>query len=130
MYEFKYKINDHQRFNSYEITIQKDKNQSTPYQIIRNSLLFIIFLLTIFIIGAFIKKSYQEYKKRVYLKHIIIKEIKDKSLNDLTLNEVITKSVINNLEANNQTKTVNYNELKLIIKQIVNKIKDESKAKK
>jgi len=127
MYEFKHKINEHQRFNSYELIIQEDENQSTPYQTLRNSLFFIILLLTIFIVGAFVKKSYQAYTKRVSIKPIVIKEMK--TSDKLTLTKVITSSVVNNLRANKQIKTVNYNELRLIIKQVVNKIKDETETK-
>ena len=130
MYEFKHKINDNQRFNSYEIMIQEDENQSTPYQTLRNSLFFIILLLTLFIVGAFAQKSYQNYKKRVGLKPIVIKEIDKRESTNVNLTKIITNSVINNLRANNQIKTVNYSELKLIIQRVVKKIEDKTQAKK
>jgi len=78
MYDFKHKINDHKRFNSYEIYIQKDENTSTPYTTIRNSLFFILLMLIIFIMGAFIQKSYQNSVRQ---KTIIIEKIKIAEVN-------------------------------------------------
>jgi hypothetical protein len=78
MYDFRYKINDHQRFNTYEIYIKKDENSSIPYKTVRNSLFFIILILIIFIMGAFIQKSYQN---KTHHKSIIVKKIEIKKLN-------------------------------------------------
>jgi len=78
MYDFKHKINDNQRFNTYEIYIQKDENSSTPYKTVRNSLFFILLILIIFIMGAFIQKSYQN---KIHQKQIITKKIKIEELN-------------------------------------------------
>ena len=43
----------------------------------------------------------------------------------LELTKAITNSVVNNLQANRDIKTMNYNELKLIIKKVVTKIQEK-----
>jgi len=130
MYDFKHKINDHQRFNTYELYIQDDKKHINSYETIRNSLFFIILILTAFIIGAFSQKSYQHYQKRLHPQEIQIKEMKTSTfgtqkLAHLELTKAITNSVVNNLQANRNVKTMNYNELKLIIKKVVTKIQEK-----
>jgi hypothetical protein len=130
MYDFKYKINEHQRFNTYELYIQNDKRQSHSYETIRNSLFFIILVLTIFILGAFTQKSYHSYKMKPNLQELKIKEMKvstlaTQKLAHLELTKAITNSVVNNLQANRDIKTMNYNELKLIIKKVVTKIQSK-----
>jgi hypothetical protein len=130
MYNFKYKINEHQRFNTYELYVTADKKNSHFYQKIRNSLFFILLILTAFIIGAFIHKSYQKYQRDFHLQEIQIKEMKASRLDDqqkrshLKLTQAITNSVVNNLQANRDVKTMNYNELKLIIKKVVTRIQE------
>jgi len=130
MYDFKHKINDHQRFNTYELYIKEDKKQSDSYEKIRNVLFFIVLILTTFIIGAFSQKSYQNQQKRPHLQEINIKEMQTsafgtKKLAHLKLTKAITKSVVNNLQANRHIKTMNYNELKFIIKKVVTKIQSK-----
>jgi hypothetical protein len=73
MYEFKHKINDHQRFNTYEIYIKKDENSSTPYTTVRDGLFFIILILITVIMGAFIQKNI--HKNTVTANKITIEEL-------------------------------------------------------
>jgi len=130
MYDFKHKINDHQRFNTYELSIQERQPQSNSYEKIRNALFFVILILTAFIIGAFSQKRYQSYQKSPHLETLQIKEMKATTLGTqrlahLKLTKAITNSVVNNLQANRHMESINYNELKRIIKKVVIKIQSK-----
>ena len=127
MYDFKHQINDYQRFNTYELSIQKGKTESDSYEKIRNGLFFVILVLTAFIIGAFSQKRYQSQQKRPHQKALQIKEMTTSTLSTqerahLKLTKAITNSVVNNLQANRHMESINYNELKRIIKKVVTKI--------
>ena len=131
MYNFKHKINEYQRFNTYELYIQDNKRQINSYEKIRNGLFFVVLILTAFIIGAFSHKSYQNHQKKPHPQEIEIKEMKtlamssSEKLAHVKLTKAITNSVVNNLQANSNVKTMNYNELKLIIKKVVSKIQEK-----
>ena len=131
MYDFKHQIHENQRFNTYELYREKDKPKISFYQKIRNSLFFVIIVIVLFIMGAFLLKSYQNYSDKNSL--VITQEIgieqtslsqKENSAN-LALTQAITKSVVQNLQSQEKMERINYDELKLIIKKVVNKIQEE-----
>ena len=130
MYDFKHKINNHQRFNTYELSIQESQPQSNSYEKLRNGLFFVILILTAFIIGAFSQKRYQSYQKSSQLETLEIREMKTTTratqrVAHLKLTKAITNSVVNNLQANRHMENINYNELKRIIKKVVIRIQSK-----
>jgi ribonucleotide reductase alpha subunit len=127
MYDFKHKIYDNQRFNSYEIVIEEDTERVSFYQKVRNGLFFVILVLSIFIIGAFLLKSYQSYFNTncvVITQELAVKKLPHNSAH-LALTQAITQSVVLNLQSQEKIEVINYNELKLIIEKVVQKIQEQ-----
>jgi len=130
MYDFKHQINDNKRFNTYEIYTTDNTNGVSIYKKVRNSLFLIVSIISIFFTGAFSLKGYQHYtlhQKPNKVQEIqitdapILKSVYNNSA-QMALRQAITKSVIHNLKSNKNIKRLNYNELKVLIKQIVKKI--------
>jgi len=138
MYDFKHQIHNTQRFNTYELYIHRQKRPSNSYKKLRNGLFFILFILTVFITGAFSFKKYQEYNtpRVIYNKQILIKskreEPKDeiKHVSHLEFTTAITNSVIRNLQAKQVHNPIDNNEIKRIIKKVINKIQEETNPTK
>lgn len=130
MYDFKHKIDDQQRFNIYETYTQplEEENEDSLNRI-RNTLFFIVLALAIFMAGVFSLKTYQNYNAQ---KEIVLKYAKQKTLptqetelSHMQLTKAITQSVAKNLQSQRVIETINDDELKSIIKKVVNKIEEE-----
>lgn len=139
MYDFKHQIHENQRFNTYEVYIEKNKETSNSYTTLRNTLFFIVITLAIFITGAISLKSYQGYKQlnnSIESKKLLIKEeppINTKQTIGLSHSEftkAITNSIVQNLQSKQGSKKIDNDELKRIIKKVVNKIQEEPNTTK
>jgi len=125
MYDFKHQIHDNQRFNTYEIYVEDNKSKISFYQKVRNGLFLIILVISIFITGAC---SFKTYQKHSYKNNVVISQeipVKKNNSAHLALTQAITKSVVYNLQSQEKLETINYHELKLIIKEVVHKIQDK-----
>jgi len=74
MYDFKYKIHEKRRLNSYQIDIHEKRVPLLSYQTIRNTLLIIFLFLSIFLLGALTFKHYQKYIHKINLTQKVHKE--------------------------------------------------------
>jgi hypothetical protein len=75
MYDFKYKIDEKRRLNSYQIDIPKKRSPLLSYKTIRNTLLIISLLLSIFLLGAL---TFKHYQKNIYRLHSTQKNYQEK----------------------------------------------------
>jgi uncharacterized membrane protein YraQ (UPF0718 family) len=109
---FKHHINNKHRYNIYEshIDVVETKNF---YLILRNTLFFIALILSLLVTSLI---SFDTYKaQRNQLKNDITK---------LEFTQVISKSIIKQIDQNNSFKSVNPQQLKRIVKNVMEKVEN------
>jgi DNA-binding TFAR19-related protein (PDSD5 family) len=139
MYNFKHQIHKNHRFNTYELYIEKTEGTSNSYKTLRNALFFTLLILAIFITGAISLKNYQEYKQQnisIERKNLLIREEVPINTNQTIklshseFSKAITNSVVHNLQSKHGSKKIDNDELKRIIKKVVNKLQEEPETTK
>jgi len=130
MYDFKHQFHKRPYFNSYQ-TFAVSSNSVNIYQQIKNTLFVVLITLAIVVSSIFLLDKYQTYKSdnrsnNIQVKHSTIKNrvlIKHEEKSYLTLKSVITHSIVKKLQAQRGLESINDNELKTIISNIIQKIK-------
>lgn len=128
MYDFKYKIHEKRRWNSYEIDISEETTPLITYKIIRNTLLVIFLLLSIFLLGALTFKNYQKYAHKTNPTQQIDTK-KSASLSPIQTSQILAQNLIKHLKAEESIDKMNYNELQQIVKDVLNKVHQKEKLK-
>jgi uncharacterized membrane protein YraQ (UPF0718 family) len=112
---FKHHRNNKHRYNIYEshADVIEAKNF---YPILRNTLFFIALILSLLVTSLI---SFDTYKK----KKVQQNQLKD-DITKLEFTQVISKSIIKQIDENNSFKSVNPQQLKRIVKNVMEKVKN------
>jgi len=124
MYDFKHSIDNNHRYNIYK-HYDNETSESDNYLTLKNRLILIILLLIVFMIGVFSLQFYQKYNSvnKTYI-HKDIPITSQDEYTHLELTKAISRSIVQNLQSKQTLKNINDNELKHIIKSVVNKIEN------
>jgi len=129
MYDFKHQINDYDQFNDYDTYFTPTKKYSL-YEKVRNILFVLVSISIVFMVVIFSLKKYDEYSKKqeIYpVKTISMVNKLPQELSHMELTKAITQSVTRNLQTKKALQSINDDELKSIIKRVVNRIEEKPK---
>lgn len=127
MSSFKYYRNNKHRYNIYEDNSEPILVRSY-YKPLRNTLFFISIILTLFI-GSLITFDIYQKQTNNTSKTLLSSQIQKASkykITKLELTQVISKSLIKRKNRNNTLENFNQQQIKLIIKRVIEKVEKSS----
>ena len=125
---FKYHRNNKHRYNTYENYIEETEEKSF-YETLRNTLFYISFILILGISSLISFNFYQKSLNNTSNILLINQNEQNQVKNEITqfeLTEVISNSIIEKIDTNNSFNKINNYQLKLIIKNVLEKVKNSS----
>ena len=125
---FKYHRNNKHRYNTYENHIEETEEKSF-YETLRNTLFYISFILILGISSLISFNFYQKSLNNTSNILLINQNEQNQVKNEITqfeLTEVISNSIIEKIDTNNSFNKINNYQLKLIIKNVLEKVKNSS----
>lgn len=128
MSAFKYHRNNKYRYNTYENYIEETEEKSF-YETLRNTLFYISFILILGISSLISFNFYQKSLNNTSNILLINQNEQNQVKNEITqfeLTEVISNSIIEKVDTNNSFNKINNYQLKLIIKNVLEKVKNSS----